>query len=99
MLVLPEMFDPMLFSIAQHAFPVKLPTHKDPEVSGLYKSEAVGCSEDVSLRYEGSTANVLEFPGGLVTNLHSQGRIMRFTFSASFNQGQFVEVLNKKNPS
>lgn len=68
--VLPEMFDPMLFSVVQHAFPVELPTNKDPEVSGLYKSEAVGCSEDVSVRYEGSPADVLEFPGGLVTNLN-----------------------------
>ena len=81
------MFYPVLFSIVQHAFPVKLPTNKDPEVSGLYKSEAVGCSEDVSVRYEGSPADVLEIPGGLVANLQSQGRIMIFSISASFNQG------------
>ena len=85
--VLPEMFYPVLFSIAQYAFPVELPTNKDPEVSGLYKSEAVGCSEDVSVRYEGSPADVLEIPGGLVANLQSQGQIMMFTISASFNQG------------
>ena len=69
------MFDPMFFSIPQHVVPVKLATDEDPEVPGLHKSEAVGCSEDVSVRYEGASANVLEFPAGLVTNLQSQGRL------------------------
>ena len=69
MFVLPEVFDPMFFSIPQHVVSVKLTTNEDPEVPGLHKSEAVGCSENVRLGYEGSPADVLEFPGGLVTNL------------------------------
>ena len=76
MIVFPELFDPVLFSIARHAIPVKLPANKDPQVWGLDKSEAVGCSKDVSVRYEGASANVLEFPAGLVTNLQSQGRVI-----------------------
>ena len=73
MIVFPELFDPMLFSIARHAIPVKLAANKDPQVSWLYKSEAVGCSEDVSVRDEGAPADVLEFPTGLVTNLQGHG--------------------------
>ena len=98
MFVLPEMFDPMFFSIPQHVVPVKLATDEDPEVPGLHKSEAVGCSEDVSVRYEGSPANVLEFPAGLVTNLQSRVKVGHnvFTISASFNQGQKVEGLEIK---
>ena len=74
-LVFPELSDPMLFSIGHHAIPVILTTYEDPEVPGLHKYEAVGCSENVSVWYEGAAANVLEFPAGLVTNLQSQGRI------------------------
>ena len=73
MIVLPEMFYPVLFSIARHAIPVELPADKDPQVSWLYKHEAVGGSEDVSVRYEGAPADVLEFPAGLVTNLQGHG--------------------------
>ena len=49
MFVFPEVFDPMFFSIPQHVVSVKLTTNEDPEVPGLHKSEAVGCSENVSV--------------------------------------------------